>query len=102
RDDPKRIILSRRYIIHENLVKIMPELVISDGIAEKRTHQEIEFMINYQGLELLFPEKDIKVVIRQNDSWVNIISGLKPTMIQDRQKVLEYHHFNLENNFPGG
>ncbi|HLF35431.1 MAG TPA: DUF5103 domain-containing protein [Cyclobacteriaceae bacterium] len=100
--NPDNIILSRRYILYDDLLRISPKLVISTGISERSTHQQVEFTIDYKGVESFIPQKDFVVVIRQNYSWVNVISGLAPTVVNEQQKILEYRHFNLENNFQGG
>ncbi len=102
KDDPDNIILSRRFIVYNNEVKIDPEPTYSNGIKERTTHQQINFSISYQGLDLLNPMQDLKVVIRQNFSWFRCIKGLQPTQINQQQQMLVYRQFNLENNFPGG
>jgi hypothetical protein len=102
RDEPEKVLFERRFIIYENLINIFPSLTLSSGIPERRTHQQIDLSINYQAIEVINPARDIKVVMRQNFSWHNAITGLKPTLIDEFGKTLEYHQFNLENNFPGG
>ena len=102
RDDPDRIILSRRLMIYDNKVQISPEVTLSNGISERTTNQQINFTLAYPSLQVMNPIQDFKVVIRQNYSWFNDITGLKPTQVNQVQKILQYNHFNLENNFGGG
>jgi hypothetical protein len=102
RDDPDDLALSARFVVFDPLVKISPSVELSTGINERRTHQQIDFIISYAGLEVFNPQSEIKVIIRQNNSWVSAIYNLKPTMVREMDHYLEYRHFNLENNFYGG
>ena len=102
RDDPEDLALSKRFIVYDPLVKITPFVQRSTGINERRTHQQIDFTVSYAGLEVFNPQTDFKVVIRQNQSWETAITSLKPTIVRELEKFLEYRHFNLENNFYGG
>jgi hypothetical protein len=102
RDNPTELVLSRRFMVFDNLVQILPSFGKSSGINERRTHQQADFILNYSGLDILNPQEEIFVVIRQNQRWDNAISGLKPLYIKEIQKELDFRNFNLENNFSGG
>lgn len=102
RDNPDDLAFSSRFVVYDPLVKISPSVVMSTGINERRTHQQIDFTISYAGLEVFNPQSDFKVIIRKNQSWVSAIYNLKPTMVRELDHFLEYRHFNLENNFYGG
>lgn len=100
--NPDDLIVTKRFMIYGQSVGIGPEVELSSDIGKRNTNQQINFKINYSNLEVLNPLEDIKVVIRQNERWDNAITSLKPTFIREPQGVLEYEHFNLENNFLGG
>lgn len=102
KDDQEDLILSRRFMVFDQQIAIAQSVEKSAGIPQIRTHQQIDFILNYRGIEILNPQFDIKVVIRQNQSWVTSIYDLKPTEIKELDKTIEYRHFNLENNFFGG
>jgi len=102
KDNEEDLVLSRRFMVFDQQIAIAHSVEKSAGIQQIRTHQQIDFIINYRGLEIFNPEFDIKVVIRQNQSWVTSISNLKPSEIREIDKTLEFRHFNLENNFYGG
>lgn len=99
RDD---LVLSKRFLVVDRAVEIGVKAAMSSGISERRTHQQVEFTINHGNHEILNPQRDIKVVIRQNQQWSNAITDLKPTLIRDDISQLIYEHFNLENNFMAG
>lgn len=100
--NPNDLILTKRFMVYNSQAGIGPEVEVSSDISKRRSHQQIKFVINYNNLEVLNPLDDIKVVIRQNQRWDNAITGLKPTFLRESEQILEYEHFNLENNFPGG
>jgi hypothetical protein len=102
KDDPEDLVLSRRFVVYDQLVRLTPWVERSSGIPERRTHQQIEFTLSYAGLEIFNPQTDIRVIIRKNQSWITAIYDLKPTMVREIDNFLEYRHFNLENNFYGG
>jgi hypothetical protein len=102
RDNPDELAFSKRFMIYDQIINIAFSYGESMGVQEKRTHQQIDFILNYNKIDLFNPQRDIKVVVRQNQSWVTAIYNLKATQIDEFKKELEYRPFNLENNFFGG
>jgi hypothetical protein len=96
------LVLTRRFLVVSNTVEIAAKGSISTGIAQRRTHQQIDFSIHYGKYEILNPYQDVKVAIRQNQKWFNAITDLRPTSIREDISQLVYQHFNLENNFKAG
>ncbi|NJO03713.1 MAG: DUF5103 domain-containing protein [Bacteroidia bacterium] len=99
--DENDLVLTRRFIIFDNKVAIEPDLDISSNPSFRDRNQQINFVIGYNNYEILNPQVDIKVMIRQNYRWGNAIANLQPRLIKEFQKILEYTFFNMENNFPG-
>jgi len=97
----KDIVITRRFVVYDNRITIIPRITFSPGVMEKNTNQQIEFTLNYGSLNVGNPWTDLKVVIRQNYLWHNAITNLRPTAVREDQRIAEYQHFNLENNFPG-
>jgi hypothetical protein len=101
--DEKDIILSKRFMVFDNKLNIIPDLKVSTGIEERFTHQQIDFSIDYTRYPYIFnPIEEIRVLIRQNGRWDNAIYALKPFAIKSAENILDYHFFNFENNFAGG
>lgn len=98
-DDEEKLILSRRFMVFEQLTSIAAEIVRSTAIPVRNTHHQIDFELRYGNLEISNPYNDIKPVILQNHNWSLANSGLKPTGIRIDQGYIEYKHFNQENNF---
>ncbi|WMJ74922.1 DUF5103 domain-containing protein [Cytophagaceae bacterium ABcell3] len=101
-DNPDDLVLTRRFIVFEDQLSIAPKVQFSNVTKKRDSHQQVDFKINYSGLELINPTDEIKVVIRQNHRWDNMITGLKPLYVREFEKSLDYSFFSGENNFPGG
>jgi len=102
RDNPDELAFSKRFMVYDQIIGIDYSIRESMGIQERRTHQQIDFALKYSKIDIFNPQQDIKVVLRQNQSWVTAIYNLKATQIDEFKKELEYRPFNLENNFFGG
>ncbi len=96
------VLFTHRFLVYQNTVAIGAEILRSSGIKERETHHQIEFVVNYSNYNIPNPQNDVQVVLRQNQCWYNAIEGLRPTQIKEVDKVLEYRHFTLENNFAAG
>jgi len=95
-DDP---FFSLRFMVLEPKVTIIDAKAIRD--QRPSTHLEMQrvvFGINIDGYSIPFPERDLKVLIRQNERWDNV-KYVKPLNI--RGNILGYAHYNDENVFDG-
>lgn len=99
---PAKLVLTRRFMMYQPRVSIFPQVRLSTGIREQRTHQQIEFDLEYRGYEILSPAEDLKIVIRQNFRWDKTITGLRPTNVRIFDQRLEYRPFDLSNNILAG
>ena len=71
---PGKLVLSRRFMVYQARVNVWPQVRLSTGIAEQRTHQQIDFDIEYKGYELLSPQDDLKIVMPGDT--INVIVNL--------------------------
>lgn len=102
RDDPDNLAFSRRFMVYDRLAGISYTVGRSMGVQESRTNQQVDLLLSYHNLDIYNPQMDVKVVIRQNQSWVTAIYNLRPTKVDEFSREIEYRPFNLENNFYGG
>ncbi len=96
------VIFIKRFCIYAPLMGTGGQSERLTGGSISVHNQEITFSVNYANLDVLNPEEQIKVTIRQNGRWDKSIENLKPTFIKVAQKVLDYNYFNTENVFRGG
>jgi hypothetical protein len=100
-DDTNELLFTRRFLVYEKSSSIDHTLTISSGISDRSKAHQIEFAVNYGNLQLVNPLQDISVILLQNHNWNIAIDDLQPTDIRTENSMLEYRHFNLENNFYG-
>jgi len=100
--DENDIIISKRFIVFDQRIRIMGNVGLSTGVVQRRFNQQIEFSLDYKSFPVANPYLDIKVAVRQNHRWDNAILNLQPTMIKEDVQQIEYRHFNFENNFKAG
>lgn len=96
--DDEDVLLTRRFMVIDNKTKVQAD-IHSATLAEKRfTHQEVDFMVNYEGFAIPNPFLDVNATILQNNSWTNAIYNLKPLFVNGN--VLNFN-YEEENLFPG-
>lgn len=100
--DEKDIIITRRFIVFDQRVKILGDIGLSSGVIQRKLNQQIEFTLDYTSFPVSNPYLDVKVVVKQNHRWDNAIVDLKPTMVKEDIHQIDYRHFNFENNFQAG
>ena len=96
--DEENLILTKRFMITENIVNIEAEVKQSSIIELRKSHQEIDFKLR-PGFSLNDPYSEIQVVLLQNGRWDNLIDDLKPLFIKDNLLIYDYDE---DNAFPAG
>ncbi|MCC2546725.1 DUF5103 domain-containing protein [Hymenobacter sp. BT175] len=93
-------LLSRRVLVYQNTVGVTlaPGTLVAG--AERYTMQQLDFAVQYGGMELVNPAQEVKVILRQNFRWDNAKANLRPTFVRDADRRLDYQYFNFENAFP--
>lgn len=95
------IILSERFMVYEDKSGIDFKIIPSNVVSQRRTHQEIEFDIMLNRINVINTGTDIYPVIRQNKNWLYAKAAPDPLRILDGNKRLVYKFYNGELNFPG-
>ena len=100
--DKNDLILSKRFMVFDNRITFSGgnNLVVSGSVAE--INQQLNFKISYKNLDVINPTENIKVVIRQNQRWDNMASGINPAFVREFDKELEYRFFDDSKMFKGG
>lgn len=96
------IIFTRRFSTYQNRVTVAAGVRFSSAPDRQFSDQQIDLSINYRGYQVISPQDDFKVVIRQNYRDDREIRGLRPTNVQAFDQILEYRLFDLSNTMPGG
>ena len=74
-------IITRRFMVAENNVRIGYELVKPKNVRKINTHQEMNLTVDYEGMRIGRPLEEIYVTVVQNGNWNSAISNLKGTFL---------------------
>lgn len=88
--DKELPILTRRFMVVNSKMKVIPQLSRTGVVSQARTHQEIDFKILHKGINISNPYNEIKVTVLQNGRWDNAITGVKPLFIKDEELIYDY------------
>lgn len=95
------IVLTRRFMVFQNRVGIAGNVTFPNNVQKRRTHQQVNFSVNYSGYEIIDPKQDLKIVIRQNFRDNKTLTNLKPFMIDSYNRKMDYQFFEGENQLEG-
>jgi len=92
-------VITRRFVVVEPIVNIQPALALGSVVSGRRTHQEVDFLVDFEGVNLRSPISTIKATVLQNGRWDNAISKISPRGIQ--RNILDFDYQN-KIIFPAG
>ncbi len=95
----KRLAITRRFVVVDHQVKVAGKAVRPARVDKITTHQEIDFTVYHENLEIRNPQQEISAVVVQNGRWDNAITGLKPLFSRVGQQVFDYQD---KITFPAG
>ena len=99
-EDPSRVVFTIRFmVVEQTSVSIIGRVEQASRIDEKITNQQIDFTVNLNGFKVYDVGREIKVVIRQNGRWDNLLTVTKPRFT--RGDELDYR-FDENISFRGG
>ncbi len=98
-NDQERVLLTRRFQVYENLAPINAVLKRPSNPEDRQYKQEIDLVINVAQLNVPDVFSDIKIVIRQNGRWDNMVHNIKPMFVRDGELVYD---LDEPNTFNGG
>lgn len=97
---PEEPAITERFIITEDASKIDVNIHRPQMTKENNTHQQVDFNVNYSGLSLTDPFKNVYSFILQNGRWDNAKRNLRPDFYGDNE--LKYNSLSDKNIFKGG
>jgi hypothetical protein len=97
--DPEQPLLSRRFVVYEQLADFSGRVVRPPKVDLMDTHQEVDFALIHPRYSIPNPFDDLSVQVLQNGRWDRSISNLQPRFIRDR--ALDYN-YDGPNDFAGG
>jgi len=99
-DTPEEPAIIHRFIISEDAVKIDITAHRPQMTTNNNTHQQVDFTVNYSGLSINDPYRNVYSFILQNGRWDNAKRNLKPDFYGNNE--LKYNSLSDANIFQGG
>jgi hypothetical protein len=99
-DKPEEPVITQRFIITEDAVKIDATIHRPQMVQENNSYQQVDFAVNYTGLKINDPSRNVYATILQNGRWDNAKKNLKPDIYGNNE--LKYNSLSNKNVFQGG
>lgn len=99
-DDPSTPVLTKRFVVAEDAVNIKMNVHRPLMTKDNNTHQQVDFTVDYPGLNVNDPMRNIFASILQNGRWNNARTNLKPDFFSSSQ--LKFNSLSDKNIFKGG
>ncbi|MBX3163221.1 MAG: DUF5103 domain-containing protein [Bacteroidetes bacterium] len=100
--DKKELVLTRRFMLFDNKINVNATFRQTIGGDDQFKKQQIDFVISSVGYDINNPQRDMKVVLVQNNRWDNAATGIQPTFISANKftySLDEKSTFNGGNEF---
>lgn len=88
--DDKKLVITRRFMVAEPIIRIFPRIKRAGMVSKIQTHQEVDFTVNYEGLNIRNPRVEVNVAVLQNGRWDNAITDLQPLFIKGKNLIYNY------------
>lgn len=98
-EEEKRLVLTRRFMVVEPVFSIEARLTNTADVGKSRTHQEIDFSVFYNGVNVRNPMTEVKATVLQNGRWDNALVGIRPKFLRTDQLIFDYQDAIV---FPAG
>lgn len=92
-------VLEAQFCLYENVASIRTQVSSNTDVDFNRDHQQVTLGIGYGTLNVIDPQREMKVVVFQNRRWDNRVTGLVPN-IRNNAGIEFTHNRNLI--FPAG
>jgi len=99
-NEPENPVISQRFIITEDVVKINISAHRPRMTADINTSQQVDFSVNISSFRINDPYRDVFAFILQNGRWNNAKRNLKPEFVSANE--LKYTSLSEKNVFQGG
>jgi hypothetical protein len=81
-DENEDIVITKRFLVSENRVKINSYLDHSKDVSKYYSHHSLKVEINSKDYYVVDPLKEFKITILQNLKWIDAINDISPKYLQ--------------------
>jgi hypothetical protein len=89
-DANRNLVLQKRFLVTQQHAAVGVRVQRSQRIENILSHQSVQFVVNLDGFNVRFPEKQIKPFIVQNQRWQTWREAGNPTYILNNQLKFNY------------
>lgn len=89
-EDKRKLVITRRFMVVEPLVQVVPNMVRTSKVHLMDTHHEIDFVVNHQNIQIRNPQVDVQAHVLQNGRWDNAITELRPIFTRPNQMIFDF------------
>lgn len=89
-DDEKTLAITRRFMVVDNRVQVIPKPVGAAFVNKIKTHHEMDFKVIDRDEIIRSPRTEVRATILQNGRWDNAITDIKPFIIKGKEIVFDY------------
>jgi Domain of unknown function (DUF5103) len=100
--DEEDVVLTHKFMVCDGRVSTGGNVKFANNPEKRYQYQEVNIGINYAGYEVINPKEDLNIIVRQNFRDDKTLRNLKPFMVNEIDKKLEFKYFNNENLMLGG
>lgn len=94
-DHMDKVVLSKRFYVVDEQVGVTMNIHFATRVEDYYYKQEIDFIIDYEGLQINNPFNDVMVTLQQNGRRDNQIKNIQPSFVKQNQLVYDYEMENL-------
>tara|TARA_Y100000389_G_scaffold88142_1_gene84596 strand:+ start:333 stop:1586 length:1254 start_codon:yes stop_codon:yes gene_type:complete len=98
-DANDELMFRRKFLIYERLATIEAGVFRSRELEQFSTHQTVQFSVNPIGVNVRNPNKDLKIILLQNEQWDTAKKLSKPQYVIGKELHFRY---DLPAQFEGG
>lgn len=89
-DDTNEPVLSRRFMVVENRVRVIPQIQAPAVVDKRRSHQQLRFNVSMDNYPISNPEREVSANILQNGRWLDARKDIKPRY--SRGEVIDFDY----------
>ncbi|MCB0641841.1 MAG: DUF5103 domain-containing protein [Phaeodactylibacter sp.] len=89
-EDDRKLVLTRRFMVVESIMQVLPRFVRPAMVHKSDTHQELDLVVAHPGIDIRRPRQEVQVAVVQNWRWDNAVTGLPPLFFRPEEMRFDY------------